>query len=359
MGISVVEMICSLWNSPFFTLHSRQHNMRETMQSRRVLPSAIITFFILVCHPVVAADNRDLFLSEYTPSSVYLSELKRGFAIDAMITSTNIQRDTTTETAKCVLNDRGFYICDIERERKQKDGSTTKSLGYAEIGNSRYWAFLENKPEKQFVLKQLIEYKDPRPAEKHLTTGGVYELQTDRTFRELVADPSTEVLIYKDTTWQGQAVKLLRLRFPYQLNPTLRIVFLNDYFFLPAQHWLCVGVRSRSQSKPSENIYQETIHHFDPIMQFGLIPKTIEQYDVDENKQQRTLTKTITVSSVVQRDVSEAEISLSEFGILEPGGSPTPSGKSNIQSWLLAVFGGSAALAIFFSYLRSRSNRQR
>lgn len=295
----------------------------------------------MCCLAAAGEPERDAFLRDYKPSQALVAAFDLGFEFEMRQNDEPRPKVSKVTRSRGLFTNAGFAIF----SQLRKVPKTNIHYQNVELGNADYDAFLDVTPTDEYVVKMLNTRKPGRGPQLLFLAGPMCELQVDYPFAEAVRRPDVTVESYGDATWQGRQVKALRLALNAQYGQRI-VPERNDYYFSPGDDWLCVGYRERGQSVLREEVYKETVYTFPADRsQSAFLPDKVEDFEVDERKDQRRRTRVSEVTEVVPRKVAEAEVRLSGYGLPEPEGvawsRPTP-------PWVWLVVAGIAVGAIVF-----------
>jgi hypothetical protein len=177
-----------------------------------------------------------------------------------------------------------------------------------------------------------------------------------QTYLELAEDGTTNVIAFRDCTWQQKPMKELKVRYRFWNPITKKDATMTwAYYFDPQRSWICCGRRSFADE--DQNVATgQAIYSYESAGP-GPLPvlRRLEESGADPKDPSKwTIVRVYTVSEFrASAPFSDADFRLSAFGLPEPEGIKWPKPP---KTWLWLICGGVvfAGVAAFFAWLKRR-----
>ena len=248
----------------------------------------------------------------------------------------------------------GNYLYEVKTKTLDPNG---KPIGAGTIGaggsNSKYSFDVDKKGESKWAVSAVNTHSAPRTRRWwSIYTCPFSDPFHRKTFVEMAHDANTEIIAFRESQWQGRAVREWKVR--YVNDEGWRVEC--GYFFDPGNHWVCVGYQAAS-SRDGRPVVRTNTHYQYHRTDAGT-PRLsrIEMFTNQPDPEKMRLAQLHEVFEYIPvAPIPEEEFRLSRFGIPEPVGVTWEEPRSRTWLWITLAAVGAFILAGIFRWARNRA----
>ena len=211
--------------------------------------AALALTLMLACQRADAQSGRQKFLADYAPHAAKLESLfaNVSYNIESVVYDYVNGDMVQRSAASCKSNSRNFLMDGEYLEVRRGPDNKWYKIAPETYGENPQYLFQIRSNQK--AGKQVLEKLEVAPIQLSSAPANApfaHRQYPAKTYLDIVNDPTTEVVDYFDTNWEGRPAKRLTLRMQMPdlttALPYAQKLREREFYFDPLTSWVCVGM---------------------------------------------------------------------------------------------------------------------